>query len=196
MIRLLLADDHVVLREDTAAQLNSGEIVKVIAQSETSDETLKIAQQLLPDMVLLDTHMPGLLSTLELVKRLTALRRVKVIMFGSEGKAAEVQDLLEAGAAGYILKTDAVALMRMSILMVSRGAKGIVSPSLPRHLTSLSDIERAALHQLTQKGKLPQMAERMSMSEEDFVQLLDSLASKLELGDKVQLVKWAKKQGF
>lgn len=196
MIRLLIADDHAPTRAQAIEDLQVDGVIKVIAETETTDDTLKVASQLFPDIVLLDIHMPGLMSTPELLKRLQQIRRVKVIMYAGEAKASEVQDLLDAGACAYILKTDPAALVRMSMLMVSRGSRGVVSPSLPRHLTRLSPQERAVLRHITKRGRLPQIAERMGVSEDELREILEHLSQKLELTSTAQLVKWAKKHGF
>ncbi len=84
----------------------------------------------------------------------------------------------------------------MAILMVSRGSRSVISPSLPRHLTRLSPQERSVLRQITKRGRLPQIAERMGVTEDALKGTLDHLAGKLELTSTAQLVKWAKKHGF
>jgi DNA-binding NarL/FixJ family response regulator len=107
-----------------------------------------------------------------------------------------VQDFLDAGAVGYVLKTDAPALIRMAILMVSRGSKGVVSPALPRHVTRLSPEERYVLREITQRGKFSKAAQRMGLSEEQLMSQVTELTVKLDLETPDHLVKWAKKQGF
>lgn len=107
-----------------------------------------------------------------------------------------MQDLLDAGAVGYVLKTDAPALIRMALLMVMRGSKGVVSPSLPRHITRLSPDERGVLRSITMRGKLNKAAERLGISEAELLEIVEGLMAKLELEKPEQLVKWAKKQGF
>ncbi|HEY9756387.1 MAG TPA: response regulator [Oculatellaceae cyanobacterium] len=195
-IRLVVVDDHVPTREQVVNELSSGGIIKIVGEAQTSDEALKVCRELLPDVVLLDLHLPGLLGTMDLLKRLVALRNVRVVMFGSLGKPSEVQDLLDAGASGYVLKTDPAALLRMALLMVTRGSKGVVSPALPRHVTRLSPEERHLLRQITQRGKFSKAALRMEISEEQLMEQVDALTEKLELPSAEHLVKWAKKQGF
>lgn len=195
-MRLLVVDDHIPTRQEIVRELGSGGVIEVVGEAETSDQALKMAKELLPDVVLLDLHLPGLISGLDLIKRLTALRNVKVVMFASQGKASDVQDLLDAGAVGYILKTDPAALIRMALLMVMRGSKGVVSPSLPRHITRLSPIERSVLRNITLRGKLAKAAERMGISEAELSETVEGLNAKLELSTPEQLVKWAKKHGF
>ncbi len=98
-IRLVVVDDHAPTREQVVKDLSSGDVIKIVGEAQTSDEALKISRELLPDVVLLDLHLPGLLSTMDLLKRLIVLRNVRVVMFGSLGKPSEVADLLDAGAA-------------------------------------------------------------------------------------------------
>lgn len=192
----MVVDDHEPTRAQVVRELGAGGVIQVLAEAQTSDEAYQVASKLLPDIILLDLHLPGLLSTMDLLKRLAALRRVKVIMYASLGKASEVQDLLEAGAVGYILKTDPSALLRMAILMVSKGSKNIISPSLPRHVTHLSVQERSVLRHLTKRGRLPTIAERMGISEAELNEVVEHLCAKLELKSAALLVKWAKKHGF
>lgn len=196
MIRLLVVDDHVPTREQAVADLSQGGVIQVLGEAGTSDEAYKMCSQLLPDIVLLDLHLPGLIQTVPLIKKLTALKNVRVVIFASQSKASEVQDLLDAGASAYVLKSDAPALLRMAIVMVHKGSSGVVSPSLPRLLTRLSPQERAVLRQLTMRGKLAKAGERLGISEDQLNELVAHLTEKLELETPEQLIKWAKKQGF
>jgi DNA-binding NarL/FixJ family response regulator len=195
-MRLLVVDDHIPTRQEIVRELSTGGVIQIVGEADTSDSALKIARELLPDVVLLDLHLPGLIGTMDLIKRLTALRNVRVVMFASQGKGSDVQDLLDAGAVGYILKSDPPALIRMALLMVIRGSKGVVSPSLPRHMTRLSQEERTVLRSITMRGKLPKAAERLGMTEPDLMEIVEGLMAKIELEKPEQLVKWAKKHGF
>lgn len=196
MIRLLVVDDHIPTRTQAVNDLSAGGLIKVVGEAATSDEALKKCRELLPDIVLLDLHLPGLIQTFDLIKKMTGLKNCKVVIFASQSKAAEVQDLLDAGASAYVLKTDAPALLRMSILMVFKGSRGVISPALPRHLTRLSVRERTVLRQLTMRGTLNKAAERLSISQEELSDVVLHLCSKLELETPEHLVKWAKKHGF
>jgi DNA-binding NarL/FixJ family response regulator len=196
MIRLLVVDDYSPTRQSAVADLTTDGVIQVVGEAETSDEAYKVAGQLLPDMVLLDLHLPGLMTTPDLIKRLNGLKNVRVVIYASQGKAAEVQDLLDAGAAAYVLKTDPPALIKMAILMVSRGSRNIISPALPKNLTRLSPQERNILKHITKRGGLSKASERMGIAEYDLNQILDSLADKLELNSADHLMRWAKKHGF
>lgn len=195
-MRLLVVDDHIPTRQEIVRELSSGGAIEIVGEAETSDQSLKLAKELLPDVILLDLHLPGLIGTVDLIKRMTALRNVRVVMFASQGKPSDVQDLLDAGAFGYVLKTDPPALIRMALHMVMRGSKGVVSPSLPRHITRLSQEERTVLRSITMRGKLAKAAERLAMSESELMEIVTGLMTKIELEKPEQLVKWAKKHGF
>jgi len=140
----MVVDDHNAVRAEIVKHLSQGDLLKVVAEADNSNDAWKVAAQILPDIILLDLHLPGLYSTFDLLKKFSQLKRAKVVIFASQGKAAEVQDLLEAGASGYVLKDDAPALIKMALLMVSKGSKGVISPSLPRYLTRLTVQERTA----------------------------------------------------
>lgn len=196
MIRLLLVDDHPPARQKAVEDLSSGDLIEIIAEAETSDEAYKLAKSLLPDVVLLDLHLPGLISTPDLVKRMAGLTNVRIVMFASQSKASEVQDYLDAGAAAYVLKDDPPALLRMSILMVYRGSQGIVSPLLPKNLLRLSLQERNILREIGRRGGVPKAAERMGLTEYDLNQILFHIGNKLEIESIDKLAKWAKKNGF
>lgn len=196
MIRLIIVDDHPPSREEAVRELAAGNLIEVIAEAETSDEAYKLSSALLPEIVLLDLHLPGLISTPDLVKRLVALKNVKVVMYASQSKASEVQDYLDGGAAAYVLKSDPPALLRMSLLMVSKGSRNIISPSLPKNLLRLSAQERNILREISKRGGLPKAAQRMGLTEYDLNQILFHLVDKLELESSDKLLRWAKKHGF
>ncbi|MCA0313958.1 MAG: response regulator transcription factor [Candidatus Melainabacteria bacterium] len=192
----MIVDDHAQTRAEVGEKLAQGGLIKVVAEAETSHEAWVTASKILPDIVLLDLHLPGLYNTVELLKRFSQLKRTKVVIFAGQSKAAEVQDLLAAGASGYILKEDAPALVKMALLMVSKGSKSVISPSLPRHLTRLTAQERTILRYLTMKGKLSTAAERMGISQQELDDLLEHLVEKLELESPEKLLRWARKHGF
>ncbi len=196
MIRLLVVDDHAPTRLQIIEELKSGNLIDVIGEAQTSDEAFQLAEQLLPDVVLLDLHLPGLLTPAILIQKLTGLRNTKVLAFASAGKGVEVQDVLDAGASGYILKSDPSALIRMSILMVARGSRDVISSSLPRHINRLTQQERIILKQASRSNKPDKVALELGISENQLTMALLQLAAKLDLGTVANLKKWAKKNGF
>ncbi len=88
MIRLMVVDDHIPTRQQIVHDLTSGDLIEIIAEAGTADEAWQMAKQLLPDIILLDLHLPGFLTTDDLLQRLTTLPNVKVVIFASQAKAA------------------------------------------------------------------------------------------------------------
>ena len=196
MIRVLVVDDHHESCQLIIEELKAGNLINVVGEAETSDQALQQSEKLLPDVVLLDLHMPGMLTPLNLIKKSVALRNVKVLVLAAISNGAEVQDILEAGASGYILKSDPSVLIRMSILMVARGAKNIISPALPRQINHLTSQERLILRQITRTNKPAKAALALGINESQLSATLSQVAEKLDLGTIANLTKWAKKNGF
>jgi len=196
MIRVLIVDDHHENRQKIIPELKTGNLINIIGEAQTSGEALQLAEKLLPDVVLLDLHLPGLLTPPSLIRKLSALRNVKVIAFADNNNAAEAQELLEAGASGYILKSDTSVLIRMSILMVARGSKNIISSTLPREINHLTSQERTILKYTIRTSSLEKAARDLGISDTQLTDALSHLAVKLDLGTITELKKWAKKNGF
>jgi DNA-binding NarL/FixJ family response regulator len=196
MIRLVIVEDHAPARQKVLQELSGTDFIEVVAEAETSDEALRLAQKLLPDVVLLDLHLPGLLAQPVLLKKLSALKNVRVVIFADAGRAAQVQELLDAGARAYVLKQDPGELLRMSILMVYRGSRRIVSPGLPKNLLRLTGQERQVLSEIGKRGGIVRAAQRMGLSEADLNQVISEIAAKLEIESNEKLARWAKKNGF
>lgn len=194
-IRVLVADDYPGQNLATR-DLSIPEMCKIIIRTETTDDTLKEAEKLLPDIVLLDSHMPGLLSGTELTRKLSQLRRVKVVVLSESRKLSLIKDFFDAGARAYMLKTDPPALVRMTIFLVSRGGKDILSPDLPRSVLKLDDQDCALLRHVARRGRLAKTAQRLGFTEAELHDKLIEIAGKLELADSLQVIKWAKKNGY
>ncbi len=196
MIRVLVVDDHAATRQQIINEFKSGNLITVVGEAETSDEAYAMAEKLLPDVVCLDLHLPGLLTPFNLIQKLTALRNVKVLVVAAVAVGADVQDLLESGASGYIAKSDPPALMRMAIVMVARGSRNIISPALPREIVHLTQEEKTILKNVSQTTKMDKAAAQLGISENRLTTTLLHLAQKLDLGTVANLRKWAKKNGF
>lgn len=103
-LRLLLVDDHVIVREGIRAVLEEQEDLAVVGECGSGDEALAVAGKLAPDIVLLDLNMPGV-SPVDTIKGLlTQLPAVRIMVFTSFGDDQLVRDVIDAGASGFLLK--------------------------------------------------------------------------------------------
>ena len=103
-IRVLIADDHPLFREGVAHSLSGKANITVIAQAETSEEALRLARELLPDVVLLDIAMPvkgGLAIASEIA---VACPATKIVMLTVSENEDDLMSAFKAGARGYVLK--------------------------------------------------------------------------------------------
>ena len=120
-IRVVLADDHGLVRGGMRALLESIENVQVVAESGDGHEALELIGRHLPDIALLDIGMPGL-SGLEVLRRVAAVSpKTRVVMLSMHGDPLYVSQALRAGAAGYLIKGASVEELPLAIRAVLAG---------------------------------------------------------------------------
>jgi DNA-binding NarL/FixJ family response regulator len=120
-MRILLADDHTLVRAGIRSLLESIEGVEVVAETGDGREALELIGKHRPDVALLDIAMPGL-SGLEVAKRIEqASPKTKVIILSMHADATHVREALRSGVSGYLLKGAAVAELPLALKAVMRG---------------------------------------------------------------------------
>jgi len=136
-IRVLLADDHAVLREATAELVDHQPDMAVVGQTGTGDDTVRLARQLRPDVIVMDLAMPrgsGLAATRRI---LAECPQTRVLVLTAHEDPAHVIPLLEAGAVGYLPKTVGLNELLAAIRATSRG-ESVLPPAIAsvvvRHL--------------------------------------------------------------
>lgn len=136
-IRLLLVDDHAVMRSGLANMLGSRSEFKIIAEASDGTSGLALHQKHLPDVTLLDIAMPGMsgIECLRLIK--TESPDAKVIMLSSSEFEQDIRQTIELGADGYVLKHSAPAELIEAILAVGRGETSISDDAI--HLVKKAD---------------------------------------------------------
>jgi DNA-binding NarL/FixJ family response regulator len=210
-IRVLVVDDHPVVRQGLRAYLERTAGVTVLADSGDAEEAVALALQMNPDVVIVDLVMPGM-DGIELIgalreKRLPAAivvltgfddeRRVlRALQLGVQGyvlKDAEPFELVQAirsAVAGRVYLHPAVA-QKVARLIVSRELTGSKSPG-----TELTRRERQILTFVAQGLKNKEIAVRLSLSEATVKSHMSNILSKLGVADRVQAALWAVKQGM
>lgn len=119
-IRLLLVDDHAVLRSGLKMLLNSQKDMAVIGEAESALKAIMEAKELNPDIVLLDISMPGM-SGLEAIEKIKSNSLAKVLMLTMHADEKYLQNALEVGASGYVLKQAADTELLQAIRDVAKG---------------------------------------------------------------------------
>ncbi len=120
-IRVVLADDHTLVRAGIRALLEASGKVEVVAEAGDGREALERVLEHRPDVALIDVGMPGL-NGLELARRLAAeAPRVRVIVLSMHAEASYVSQALKAGVAGYLVKGASVSELPLAIESVVRG---------------------------------------------------------------------------
>lgn len=128
-IRIIVADDHSVVRAGLKALLERQGHFRVIGEAGTGEEAIQIAQELKPDVAVLDIRMPGI-SGIEACRKITeTVSSCKVIMLTSYAEDELLMAAIQAGAAGYVLKRIGDNELVQAVERVSRG-EGMLDPAM------------------------------------------------------------------
>lgn len=132
-IRVVLADDHPVVREGVARALESDPGIEVVAQAPTGREALDLAGELKPDVMILDLRMPELGGLAVLDKLRSSHPDIRVIVMTASEEAGTLLDAVAAGAAGYLSKRSTGEELRQAVITAHAGGS-VITPSLASHL--------------------------------------------------------------
>jgi len=132
-ITVLLADDHIVVRQGLRALLVAEEDIDIVGEADNGRQAIQMVKKLLPDVVVMDIAMP-VLNGLEATRQLTrAVPSTKVLILSSYCDDEYVQQLTEAGAAGYLVKQTAANDLLKAIREANKG-NAFFSPSIAKRL--------------------------------------------------------------
>ncbi|WP_449407521.1 response regulator [Microbacterium maritypicum] len=148
MIRVIVADDHPIVRSGIVGLLDLDPGVEVVGQAGDGAEAVALAADLRPDVVLMDLRMPGV-SGIEATSRLTAeLPGVRVLVLTTYETDDDILGAIEAGASGYLLKAAPHEEIVAGIRAVAEGHT-VLAPSIAATLVTRMRTERAERPQLT-----------------------------------------------
>jgi DNA-binding NarL/FixJ family response regulator len=150
-IRVLVADDHTIVRSGIRHVLESEQDFEVVGEAGSGAEAIALATSLQPDVVVLDISMPDV-SGLEVAARLRSSSTTRVLILSMHNNAEYVLESVRAGAHGYLLKDTAATELRSAIRTVCRG-ESYFSPPVASRLTAAvrgeHETPRSGLDQLT-----------------------------------------------
>jgi DNA-binding NarL/FixJ family response regulator len=136
-IKVLLADDHIVVRQGLRALLMAEEDIEIVGEADNGRQAIQLVKKFMPDVALIDIAMP-VLNGLEATRQITrAVPSTKVLILSSYSDDEYVQQLTQAGAAGYLVKQTAATDLLKAIRAAYRG-DAYFSPSIAKRLRDQS----------------------------------------------------------
>jgi DNA-binding NarL/FixJ family response regulator len=205
-IRILLVDDHTILREGVRSLLEKQTDFEVVAEAENGRKALELVRQFKPDVVLMDIAMP-LLNGIHATEQIRRERRCTQILILTHHDSEEyIRRALAAGASGFLLKdTDSAELVN-AIRAVHKG-ESILSPAVTRLViedylrwgdirpketsNGLTPRESEVLQLIAEGNTNKQIAELLCISIKTVQAHRGNLMKKLDLHDKTELIKYA-----
>jgi NarL family two-component system response regulator LiaR len=211
-IRILLADDHVVVREGTRELLEREEDLEVVAEAGDGEEAVRLATNQRPDVAIMDISMP-ILDGIEATKRIKAINpATAVLVLTAYDDDQYVFALLEAGAAGYLLKDVQTNELIKAIRAVYAG-ESVLHPTIARKVVNRfaqptgQPREKSAVEQLTERElevlKLAakgmtnrQIANELTLSIHTVQAHLSNIFGKLGVGSRTEAVLYGLRKGW
>jgi DNA-binding NarL/FixJ family response regulator len=204
MIRVLLADDHGVIRDGLGRLISALEDVELVAVAADGAEAVEQCARCAPDVVLMDLDMP-VLDGIEATRRIVAAQPgTAVLVLTSFSDRPRIMGALEAGACGYLLKDVDADEVAEGIRAAARGespldpraARTILDArTAPDPLAGLSEREREVLALLVEGLANKLIARRLQISEKTVKSHLTRIFRELGVTDRTQAALWAERHG-
>jgi DNA-binding NarL/FixJ family response regulator len=206
-IRILLADDHVLVRQGFRLILSSQEDMEIVGEAGNGREAVEMSESLNPDMVVMDVAMPEL-NGIEATRRLAASRpRIRVLALSMHKDSVYVREVLHAGAKGYLLKDSIDRDLVAAVRAVAKG-EGYLSPAVSeavlsdyrQHVTDPVDLltsrEREVLQMIAEGQTNKDIAAKLNLSVYTVDAHRGHIMEKLNLHSMGELVRFAMRNGL
>jgi DNA-binding NarL/FixJ family response regulator len=210
-IKVILADDHAIVRSGLARLLQQQEGMEIVGQADNGVSAVSLTRQLSPDVVVMDIGMPdlnGIEATRQIVKESP---RIKVIGLSMHSSKKYIREMFKAGASGYLLKNCSFEELTEAINVVIAG-KTYISPSISTAVIGdyisgavddkssvfavLTEREREVLQLLAEGKTTKQIAERLHISSKTVEAHRLKIMHKLDIDNIAQLTKYAIQEGL
>jgi two-component system, NarL family, response regulator NreC len=205
--RILLADDHAVVRKGFRLILESQPDMEVVGEASNGRDAVALAEQLKPDIVVMDVSMPEL-SGIEATRRMAEVSpRTRVLALSMHKDSVYVREILRAGAKGYLLKDAADGDLLSALRSVARG-EGYLSPAVSeavlsdyrRHVTNPVDLltgrEREVLQMIAEGKTNKDIANALNLSVYTVEAHRGRIMEKLNLHNTGDIVRFALRNGL
>jgi DNA-binding NarL/FixJ family response regulator len=204
-IRILLVDDHLVLRAGLKALLEAERDFRIVGEASTGEEGLEKAKTVRPDVVVMDLSMPGA-GGLEATRRITTETTSKVLVLTMHSEEAYLLPVLEAGGSGYVRKTSADEDLTNAIRTVARdevflypnaaklllqGFRVKAEDDRPDPLEKITDRERDVLAATADGFSSSEIGEKLFISPKTVDTYRSRIMEKLGLHHRSELVRFA-----
>ena len=203
-IRVVIVDDHRLFRAGVRAELGDG--IDVVGEAEDVPSAVSVIAEVVPDVVLLDVHLPGGGGVEVLRQALPALPDVRFLAVSVSDAAEDVIGTIRAGARGYVTKTisggdlaDAVRRVAEGDVVFSPRLAGFVldafaatdMPSIDPELDALTQREREVLRLIARGYAYKEIAKELFISVKTVETHVSSVLRKLQLSNRHELTRWA-----
>ncbi len=208
-VRVLVADDHSLVRSGIVGLLNTSPGIEVVAEASDGIETARKALEIRPDVVVLDVSIPGL-NGIEAARRIhEALPQIRILMLTMHDEEEYVVRAVRAGASGYLTKDGTASELIAGIRAVSEGKRyfspparraidraGRRQPGAEDPYDSLTKREREVFRLVVEGKSNPEIAGILSISPKTVDNHRTRLMNKLEVHSSAELVRYAARRGL
>jgi DNA-binding NarL/FixJ family response regulator len=207
-VNVLLVDDHAIVREGLRALLDEEDGMRIVGEAANGDEAVELAGRLQPDLILMDLKMPGL-SASDAIRVIRSRHpTVQILVLTSYAEDRQVQEVMSAGALGYVLKDVAKAELLRAMSTVARGQPWLHAqaqrsllnrmrrPAEVDPFQLLTERERSVLKLIAQGMSNRDIGRALHLTEGTVKGYVSNILSKLRLEDRTQAALLAVKHGI